>query len=564
MSLRLRKHQSEFLNVCTDIRLDRAIKKIIVSATPGGGKSLIPVIAAAKLLPAVADKLCWVVPRLALQEQGERAFMDPFFREQLGHNHQLRASSNEQNPGRGCSGYVTTYQAVSQQPQLHAQEFTKNRYILVLDEPHHVESDGVWHQALRPMVERAALVILMSGTFERSSGNPIAFMPYSESGDGAEPDLFDGPDTRVIEYSRADALRDKAIIPMHFQYIDGRARWIGRDGQEHEIESLAEAGRESNAAIFTALHTDYAYQLLSSCVDHWTHYREFNPRSKMLVVAPSIDKAKDYAAKLIEMGVPCEVATSDEAQKAERAIKKFKRHDSEKNDVLVTVAMAYEGLDVPAISHIACLTHIRSRPWIEQMVARACRVDSPAGDYESLYGYVFCPDDPLLHHCINKIQDEQHPFLKLKSDKEYMPTERAPSVPGEERMMALESEATRSRGRDLGELSGLDYEENQMYLNFMKENGIGGSPVQLKQKMAAMKDTGVVAEELQEALTPREQEQYLRKQIENYCRRYQNRKNLEHGFLSKAIVREFQKSRRDMTKVELVRTMSWLNRYYPM
>jgi len=562
--MKLRKHQAEFLKICTDIRLDRAIKKVIVSATPGGGKSLIPVLAAAKLLPSVADKICWIVPRLALQEQGERAFMDPFFREQLGHTHQLRASANEQNPARGCSGYVTTYQAVSQNPQLHAQEFARNRYILVLDEPHHVEAQGVWHQALRPLVDRATLSILMSGTFERSSGNRIAFVPYSEDGEGAEPDLFDGPDTRVIEYSRADALRDQAIIPMHFQYIDGRARWIGRDGQEHEIESLAEAGRETNAAIFTALHTDYAYQLLSSCVDHWRHYKEFNARSKMLVVAPSIDKAKDYAQKLVEMGVPCEVATSDEAQKAEQAIKRFKRHDADKIDVLVTVAMAYEGLDVPAISHIACLTHIRSRPWIEQMVARACRVDRPAGDYESLYGYVFCPDDPLLHYCINKIQDEQKPFLKLKGESQEPPPERAPSKPGEERMMALESEATRSRGRDLGEQGGLDYEENQMYLTFMKEYGIGGSPSQLKQQLAAMQNTTEVVEEVQDALTPREQEQQLRKQIEAYCRRYQNRKNLEHGFLNKAIVREFKKSRRDMTATELARTMTWLNKYYPI
>jgi superfamily II DNA or RNA helicase len=560
--MKLRKHQAEFLKLCTDIRLDRKITKVIVSATPGGGKSLIPVIAAARLLPALADKICWIVPRLALQEQGERVFMDPFFREQLGHAHSLRASGNELNPGRGCSGYVTTYQAVSQNPQMHAQEFTRNRYILVLDEPHHVEVEGVWHRALRPLVERAALSILMSGTFERSSGNRIAFMPYSESGDGAEPDLFDGPDTRVIEYSRADALRDRAIIPMHFQYIDGRARWIGRDGHEHEIESLAEAGREANAAIFTALHTDYAYQLLSSCVDHWSNYRTFNPRSKMLVVAPSIDKAKDYARKLTEMGVSCEVATSDEAQNAEKAIKKFKRHDKDKTDVLVTVAMAYEGLDVPAITHIACLTHIRSRPWIEQMVARACRVDSPAGTYDSLYGYVFCPDDPLLHYCINKIQDEQRPFLKLKG--EGSPEARAPSQPGEERMMALESEATRSRGRDLGELSGLDYEENQMYLTFMKENSIEGSPVQLKQKLTAMKEIGVVSEDLQEALTPREQEQVLRKQIEEYCRRYQSKNNLGHGFLSKALVAEFKKSRRDMTKVELMRAMAWLNKYYRM
>lgn len=557
--MKLRKHQDAFYKLCTDIRLDRKIKKVILSATPGGGKSLIPVIAAARLLPAVADKICWIVPRLALQEQGERAFMDPYFREQLQHTHQVRASTNDPNPSRGLSGYVTTYQAISQNPQLHAQEFSRHRYILALDEPHHVEAEGVWHQALRPLVDRAALSVLMSGTFERSSGNRIAFLPYSDSGDGAEPDLFNGPDTRIIEYSRVDALADRAIIPLHFQYLDGRARWIGRDGTEREVESLAEAGRDVNAAIFTALHTDYAYELLTECVDHWVHYKGFNPRSKMLVVAPSIQKAKDYARRLEKMDVTSEIATSDDAQAAGQAIKRFKGHDAERVDVLVTVAMAYEGLDVPAITHIACLTHIRSRPWIEQMVARACRVDGAAGPYELLYGYIFCPDDPLLHHCISKIQQEQRPFLKLKGDAQ---PERLPAKPGEIQTMALESEMTRSRSRDLGQGAGLDYGENQLYLGFMKEYGIGGSPVQLKQQLEAMQSTEGTCEA--EALTPREQEQKLRQQIEVYCRRYQNRKNLKHGFLNREIVREFKKSRRDMTAVELARTMKWLNKHFPI
>jgi hypothetical protein len=284
----------------------------------------------------------------------------------------------------------------------------------------------------------------------------------------------------------------------------------------------------------------------------------------MLVVAPSITKAKDYAAKLNEMNVLSEVATSDEAQKAELAIKRFKRHDADKIDVLVTVAMAYEGLDVPAITHIACLTHIRSRPWIEQMVARACRVDSLAGPYDMLYGYVFCPDDPLLHHCISKMQQEQRPFLKVKGDAQ-PPAERAPSTPGEERMMALESEMTRSRSRDLGqgEVRGLDYGENQMYLGFMKEYGLGGSPVQLKQQLEAMK-TSETSMDAMQMLTPREMEQKLRQQIEVYCRRYQNRKKLEHGFLNREIVKEFKKSRRDMTPLELERAMKWLNKHFPI
>jgi len=41
--------------------------------------------------------------------------------------------------------------------------------------------------------------------------------------------------------------------------------------------------------------------------------------------------------------------------------------------ILVTVAMAYEGLDAPEVAVVAALTHIRSQPWLEQMTARNAR-----------------------------------------------------------------------------------------------------------------------------------------------------------------------------------------------
>ena len=34
--------------------------------------------------------------------------------------------------------------------------------------------------------------------------------------------------------------------------------------------------------------------------------------------------------------------------------------------ILVTVAMAYEGLDAPEVAVVAALTHIRRRPWLER------------------------------------------------------------------------------------------------------------------------------------------------------------------------------------------------------
>ncbi|MFC7693989.1 hypothetical protein ACFQY5_35190 [Paeniroseomonas aquatica] len=75
--------------------------------------------------------------------------------------------------------------------------------------------------------------------------------------------------------------------------------------------------------------------------------------------------------------------------------------------MMVTVAMAYEGLDAPEVAVVAALTHVRSRPWLEQMVARATRVDPHAGPYSTQRALVFHPDDPLFARFRWRMEREQ-------------------------------------------------------------------------------------------------------------------------------------------------------------
>jgi hypothetical protein len=92
--------------------------------------------------------------------------------------------------------------------------------------------------------------------------------------------------------------------------------------------------------------------------------------------------------------------------------------------ILVTVAMAYEGLDAPEVSVVAALTHVRSRPWLEQMVARATRVDPNAGAYEDQSAIVFHPDDPLFARFRHSIETEQGTLARQrrrKADVEVQP-----------------------------------------------------------------------------------------------------------------------------------------------
>lgn len=108
------------------------MRDVLAAVTPGGGKSLLPVIAASRLITAgVIDRIVWVVPRDSLKHQAEEAFADAAWRNTLSHSLSVRAVATEVDPSRGLAGYVTTYQAVAAAPDLHLAEFQRRRTLLV-------------------------------------------------------------------------------------------------------------------------------------------------------------------------------------------------------------------------------------------------------------------------------------------------------------------------------------------------------------------------------------------------------------------------------------------------
>ena len=586
----LRKHQAEFYQICKRIKAGEQIQKIIMLVTPGGGKSLIPVIAAANLIPnrnsgnifhgTIADAICWVVPRLNLQKQAEENFEDWYFRNLLGHQHRIMANNNEPNPCKGMSGYAATYQAILEGRDLHAQEIRRKRYILVLDEFHHVKQDGAWHRALQPLVDDAVLVILVTGTGDRGDAQPIAFMPYKANPSGTTPDLLSSKDTVVIEYTRGQALREGAIVPLHFEWGDGEAKWIDEQGQECSVESLAEAGDYRGIALRTALSTGYAEQLLTKCVDNWKSHKKNNHRSKLLILAPSIATATQYLEWLEKLGIKALKATSDESREAQAAIKRFKKHytygDAKAVDALVTVAMAYEGLDVPAITHVACLTNIRSKPWLEQSWARAARVDREAGDLKKT-GRIYLPDDQLAAKCVQAIIAEQEPILRERelnrrdNDNGGNGDNDAKSKePRYNSSIALSSNLTRSRASDLSNGETVDYDETAKIQYAMKNAGLGGiSTIQMKQFINALnkleeKENHDYLIETKETLTPSEELEIIRKKIENYVRHHAAKNGIDYKTINGEIVKEFGKRRTAMTLEELRQVWAWLQSKYPM
>jgi superfamily II DNA or RNA helicase len=450
----LRTHQARVAAIVEAIAAGEGgdVADILAAVTPGGGKSLLPVIAAAALIRAgVVDRVCWVVPRDSLRLQAEEAFADPAWRAALGHGLSVRAAANDPDPCRGLAGYVATYQGIAAAPDLHLAEFSKHKYLLVVDEVHHLPalSDTVpdpqaepgaaeasgWSRALQPLLETARLRLLLSGTLERADGRGILWLPYRAGPRAAtrEVDLA-APGWAVVGYSRAQALAERAVLPVMFGALDGEASWIDHD-QKQPDGTPTQVGPHrlfnhwptelTRPALFTALRTGFADQLLQEA---FTATRDLRARrraemglapgarglGKLLVVAPDQASARRYQ-EVIRAWMPraqqdsVRLATSDERDARETLASYRLRAEP---TVLVTVAMAYEGLDAPEVAVMAALTHIRSRPWLEQMVARATRIDPNAGPYDTQRALVFHPDDPLFARFRKRVETEQGTLAK--------------------------------------------------------------------------------------------------------------------------------------------------------
>ena len=224
--------------------------------------------------------------------------------------------------------------------------------------------------------------------------------------------------------------------------------------------------------LFTALRTGYADGLLRraflDCRQRRAARREalgLGPGDparglgKLLVVAPDQATARQYAATIrgwlggAEAGVA--LAISDERDAVER-IARFRLLPEPA--VLVTVGMAYEGMDAPEVTHLACLTHVRSVPWLEQMVARATRFDAHGGEYEGQTAVVYHPDDPLFRLFRRAVEadqsgraraprDERQEELPLLPDPEHEPPVRSLLVPLRSAATDLRFEMVRPRPR---------------------------------------------------------------------------------------------------------------------
>lgn len=549
----LRSHQLKFRDRARDVAGGRTPATTVAHVTPGGGKSLAASLFARELLEAgVVDRVCWVTPRNSLASQAAEGFRDPDF------NPAYRARRADNTPPLvrdlelGCVAYTTTYQGVVACPGVHEHEFARHRYLLILDEPHHLADDDgrTWVAAIRGLVDRAAHTLLMTGTIERNDRIRIPFIEYAERGGR----LFPRVD---VPFTRRTALAERAVLPMKFTYQDGWAHFVD-GGDERRIEISKASDEDVSKVIATFLgRTEYRDALLRRGLDHWTAHTANVYPSRAIVICARQEMAKDVARFVAEhYKAQVALAISEDAD-SHRTIRQF-RH-GKRGQVLVTVGMAYEGLDVPDCSHLIYLHNTRSVPWIEQAFARVTRIDGKAEragvPYEMQFGFIFVPDDPRMRAVVDEMKAEQARGLEDRAETERKARE---AKARQERLFA--GLGANEGGVVFGTLDKRMSAEESARVEQIRSTipSLKHVPADDLIRAAKLVAAGPVNVAPPPPTAPEDDEPTLRKKIQGVASARDRMLGHAPGTTNGLIRRRFNKSREEMGVVELRHVLAWL------
>lgn len=444
----LRQHQQiltdELENLST-AEFNEAIRHrnaflILANVVPGGGKTKLATILAKSFYRM---NVLVLVPRLTLAKQIEESFaaegIDAF----------AMIKGWEDNPSKGMRGIICTHSMARGNAANLANHMARlgKDWVVIVDECHHLRKNkaeelegdtdlggNISAAEIRKYIyPRAKVIMRMSGTFSTKT-DLIDGVHYEERvvGDSTyyDPNWEESAEI-YIDYTRKQALKEQAIVPVKFYHMDGEAKFT-KNGLPDEVKISIENEREARDTLWVALKTEFADQMVLNALENYRGFVKTFPQAKMIVVCADQKKA-EAVKKLIHQQCRLNVylAITDNKNSLDE-IDQFK---SDRNGaVLVTVAMAYEGLDVPDVSHLVGLTYYRSDGWIHQMFGRAWRKTS----WKKVC-HIWVPNDFMMNRIIEQIRNEQIELTEIKVGGTDGPGGKGS---GERSLVPLESEAT--------------------------------------------------------------------------------------------------------------------------
>lgn len=334
---------------------------------------------------------------------------------------------------------VSCYSSLESNTDHHLSEIDRaGRSLLILDECdilHETSVDGdaksnKTSHAVKQMIERADVVLLMTGTFFRNGNERIldSVIQYEAHTDEHGKSYHMPRDLVRATYAEGiggSYLRQFCYYPSNHT---GTVQVIKKDGtrlekpfrsdsDKHDERMLGYAVRDRK--VWTKIVDDMAASLLE--------YRQSmgQPEAVGMVLIPGAmpgGKSTTFAESVqshlkIEYGLNAVYSLSTESD-SDTTLRGFREQfDSHKGsakfDVLIAVGKAHVGFSQPAITHMALLTHVRSLRWMIQAIMRAGRVCYWfKQEVHAQTMHLFGLDDPEMMEIVKYLREEQRKGMR--------------------------------------------------------------------------------------------------------------------------------------------------------
>lgn len=310
---------------------------------------------------------------------------------------------------------------------------------LIVDEYHHAEEDAAWGSTVNILHQTAVRTLFLSGTPWRSSGQIAVLAKHKNrhgqpyyNGDRVEADF---------KYQYRDDLQqpgdDRGTVTVEFAFQD--SQFTDHTGRVEELvnphlSKMPEQEREqwiaealaSEKRIGRHVRTQDAgidYQLSKNplardlldlgCDKLERHRTRAGSRVPvLLVVAQSIKEASAIHQYLLNVrGLRSALIVSDREEASDEITAVQGKAQGGLLDVIVSVGMVSEGVDIPQIKGVVFLSGIMTLLYIIQVIGRLlrrirvedCYMDSSVNH---LPGFVVAPSAPKLIACAYRIETE--------------------------------------------------------------------------------------------------------------------------------------------------------------
>lgn len=298
--------------------------------------------------------------------------------------------------GLGSSGTSLCYHSMQTLGQRFWSLFEQNRVFVIFDEIHHcaggnMNTANAWGgQILANIQGKAAYTLALTGTPWRSDNIPIALAKYCEDSSHIHCDY---------QYGLMDAINDGVCRVPHITGLDNKKITVTNCGETSVYRSFSELLCDSTCVYKDIIeHPEVINYLLGLACSKLNQLRKSNPDSGGLIVAASVEHAKQIRDVLFMMGEPSSIVTYRELNPL-TIIKEFK-HGCEK--WIISVGMISEGTNIPRLRVCCYLSQVKTELYFRQVLGRVMRVHHDTNEV----GYFFMPAQSKLLKYAQRLADD--------------------------------------------------------------------------------------------------------------------------------------------------------------